>query len=148
MDLRDLSAKEWLLLSARAEELCVERLGELANRVTDPELADTLREMASEEDDHSAAIASVDAEVDWPEVWHIDEPAIHQILATHFPTLVGGCGRNEQEAIGEFVTQVELESVRFYDLLADCAGQMSLRRFFRRMATCERQHAKGHGFGR
>jgi rubrerythrin len=142
-DLASLSPKEWLLLSTRAEMLCVERLSSLASRLAsnDEALAETLAKMADDERAHLDALSRFDADVPWPQLLKVNERALALLLAVHLPTLCRGPHSEDSDSVKTFVEHVERESIDFYRVLAARAETPELAAFFERMARAEEAHA-------
>ncbi len=143
IDLEVLSPKEWLLLSTRAELLCVDRLSTLANRLaaSDESLSAALATMADDERGHLAALRGFDADVPWPALLMVDERALAALLAAHLPTLCSGPSSDDPGSVRAFVKSVEAESIGFYRVLAARAKTPELAAFFERMARAEEAHA-------
>jgi hypothetical protein len=143
IDLEILSPKEWLLLSTRAELLCVDRLSTLANRLasSDETLSAALQAMADDERGHLDEIHGFDADVPWPALIKVDERALAALLAAHLPTLCTGPRSDDPNSVRQFVKTVEAESIGFYRVLAARAPTPELAAFFERMARAEEAHA-------
>lgn len=143
IDLEVLSPKEWLILSTRAELLCVDRLSTLANRLasSDETLSAALQSMAEDERGHLEQLQGFDADVPWPALLKVDERALAALLASHLPTLCSGPTSDDPNSVREFVKTVEAESIGFYRVLAARAPTAELSAFFERMARAEEAHA-------
>ena len=109
IDLDELSPKEWLLLSTRAELLCVGRLSALANTLasSNETLSVALAGMADDERTHLQHIRAFDEEVPWPALLKVDEGALAILLATHLPTLCRGPSASDVSAVKAFVRGVD-----------------------------------------
>jgi rubrerythrin len=143
-ELQDLSAKECVLLSKRAELLCVERLSALAANLAphNEKLSRAVASMATDEQSHLERVAVLDAEVPWPALLCLDEPGLRLLLATHLPTLQAGCTARDREGVFNFVRTLEEESARLYRSLALHCADMQLKVFFAQVAIDEEQHAE------
>jgi hypothetical protein len=143
IDLDQLSPKEWLLLSTRAELLCVGRLSALATELegSDEALSTALAGMADDERAHLQSVRAFDDEIPWPALLKVDEGGLAVLLATHLPTLCRGPSSRDASAVKAFVQVVEAESTSFYRMLAARARTPELQTFFEQMAQAEEAHA-------
>ena len=147
IDLSQLSAKECVLLSKRAESLCVERLTALAANLapSDAPLSRSIAEVAEEEQLHLERIAALDEQVPWPALLRLDEPGFRLLLATHLPSLHAGCASLDTDAIQHFIVALEQESASLYRALSSHAADARLKSFFAQTAADEERHRDRFG---
>jgi pyruvate-ferredoxin/flavodoxin oxidoreductase len=144
MAIADLSVKELLLLSRRAEGECARCFTRLAGRVRPPDerLQRLFQEHAAEERAHDDALAQWDLRAEMPLVWRLTENDIDRLLGEHLPAL-----RKEEpeasvdrQAALETVRAVEEEAMCFYRTLSRQARDPESREFFLSMAHREASH--------
>lgn len=144
MDLRQLSVKESVLISLRAEGKCVAALEGLAERLSPPDAMMTkrLRELAEHEREHERTLSEFDESLDWPREWHLSESAIRRILREKLPTLFGteSVQNESAERALETARRIEQESGRFYQELADTTQDESSAALFKDLAARELAH--------
>ena len=144
MDLRQLSVKESVLISLRAEGRCVAALESLAQRLepADPAMTQRLRELAENERSHQRTLSEYDETVDWPREWHLSESAISRILREKLPALFSTdlvLNASPERAL-ETARQIEQESGQFYLELAHTTHDEGSRALFKDLADRELAH--------
>ena len=140
--LEELTLKEQLMLCARTEQRCVERLERLSDRFKDqdPELGEMLAALLTDEHGHAVAVKQMEDSAPWPQVWHLDETAIDQILERYLPSLASPAIPKDPKSVLQFVHSVEGECIRFYEKLRDLTDDQESKKFFNHMAELEAAH--------
>jgi rubrerythrin len=141
MEIAQLTLKEAVLLSLRAEQECARVFRALGGSVepADDPVAQIMLRLAAEEERQVRALQVFDADVPWPAVWRLDEPAIARLLREYFPTLFQHAPSSplSPSVARQRAEQVEREEERFYEALASSTPEESARQFFRQLAADE-----------
>ena len=143
LQLQDLSFKESLRVSDRAERLWRDRLAQIHRSVApgDRDLATALAELRHDEELHGEALQRMDDNTPMPAVWHLDQRGTETLLAAHFPALMSPARpKPTRTNVLAVVDAVESECIRFYRSLAACRASKKERDFFNGMADLEENH--------
>lgn len=148
MSLDNLSIAEWLVVGRQAETLWVERLRRLAAACAtqDPQLSDELGILADEEEAHRATLARSAEGAPLPQVWRLDESAVHRLLHQRFPALTSVARpRLDRPNLAALVDAVESECLRFYEEAAAAPGVDAEHRDLFLSLAAEERHHREHG---
>lgn len=139
MRLSDLSIKEWIFLSRRAEHEASTRFRDLADKIDEPARTFLKRLVEAHALDLDL-IDRFDERIAMPPMLQLNRPAVDSIVKTHLPALFAQGEIATPDGALKFAEELERQLVRFFREISPYTTELVSQRFFEEMAGRTQHH--------